>query len=274
MATPSDQRSRAMKMLKKGQPSAKEIDIHSRLYNPNICRFVESFEYENQTCIVMEHATRGTLHEYGQKWGCLPEHVAQTCLKGMHNGAKYMHNEGFAHLDLKPGNVLMTPRDVKLADFGHSVKILMDRQVLGFRGTPEYMAPELLSAPYKAHDPKKADVYSLGVILYAMLMGAPPRINDRIFYIGNQLQTTNIDIPDYSGNFFRPSDNGWCETRFQLTHEVKQLLSSMLDKDPEARITMESIEQHKWMKMRLPSRFSEYENRGESLMDLPRHFIY
>ncbi|GMH38278.1 hypothetical protein BSKO_06162 [Bryopsis sp. KO-2023] len=239
-----------------------EVDIHKHLQDEYIIRFFESFEFENQMCIVMEHANGGNLHQNVLKFGCLPEISARLIFKQIYLALKYMHDEGFANMDVKMDNVLMiSSTDVKLADFGLSKVLMDDGQVKGACGTPEYMAPELLSAPNKAHDGKGTDVHSAGVLLHWMVVGAPPiQIpeeinvpNDRIRYIhGEQLKQTHITIPSESRHFHPFPGSRWMQRKFRLTPEIKHLLARMLEKDPQSRITMEDIAAHPWMSIELP----------------------
>ncbi|GMH38279.1 hypothetical protein BSKO_06163 [Bryopsis sp. KO-2023] len=170
-----------------------------------------------------------------------------------------MHSKGIVHRDLKLKNILMHNGSVKLSDFGLSQVLMDDDQVRFACGTIDHMAPELFKSPDERHNGKAADVYSLGVLLYSILVGAPPILipeklsqSEQISFIQTKLDKTQIIIPEYSGPFHNNSKDDGCQMKFRLTDDVKHLLASMLNKNPQSRITMEGIKAHNWMHMHLP----------------------
>lgn len=93
-----------------------------------------------------------------------------------------MHAEGVVHRDLKPENIMLQTGDVlKVADFGLSNRISDGSSLMTSCGSPNYAAPEVIEGhPY---DGAQADVWSCGVILYAMLTGTLPFESDSIAYL-------------------------------------------------------------------------------------------
>lgn len=94
-------------------------------------------------------------------------------------GIEYLHNNGFAHLDLKLENLLFDKDyNLKISDFGHSIKIRNDTRTLKGRGTEGYRAPEVKHFVSGSLDPVKADIYSLAIVLFCMTYGIKPYIEE------------------------------------------------------------------------------------------------
>lgn len=126
--------------------------------------------------IVQEMIHSGELFDYIANSGAFPVHVCKFYFKQLLQGIFHMYSKGFSHRDLKPENILLdADYNIKIVDFGFACKIT-GRDGSGFNkskvGTPGYMAPEVLARkPYQGH---VADIFSLGVILFAMYAGHPP----------------------------------------------------------------------------------------------------
>ncbi|KAH9712908.1 serine/threonine-protein kinase SAPK1 [Citrus sinensis] len=135
----------------------REIMNHRALKHPNIIRFKEVFLTPTELAIVMEYAAGGELFE-------------RIC-----NAGRFSEDEQICHRDLKLENTLLdgskAPR-LKICDFGYSKSSVLHSQPKSTVGTPAYIAPEVLSR--KEYDGKIADVWSCGVTLYVMLVGAYP----------------------------------------------------------------------------------------------------
>lgn len=101
----------------------------------------------------------------------------------MTEAVKYLHDKGIAHRDIKMENVLLDPLgNVKLIDFGFSVRVPKSKKLNIFCGTPSYMSPEIVSKT--PHPPFTSDIWSLGVLLSTMVTGQHPfkGSNDRDLY--------------------------------------------------------------------------------------------
>ncbi|KAL3592297.1 hypothetical protein D5086_010937 [Populus alba] len=150
------------------------------------------------------------------------------------------------HRDLKLENTLLdgntVPR-VKICDFGYSKSAVLHSQPKSTVGTPAYIAPEVLSK--KEYDGKIADVWSCGVTLYVMLVGAypfedPDGPKDFRKTIGRIL-SVHYSIPDY----------------VRVSIECKHLLTRIFVADPEKRITIPEIKKHPWFLKNLPMELME-----------------
>lgn len=105
-----------------------------------------------------------------------------------------MHQEGIAHRDLKPENILLQHGDrLKLADFGFSSKITDGESLMTSCGSPNYAAPEVIDG--KAYDGVVADVWSCGVILYAMLTGSLPFEAEALSSLFAQIKSATYAVP-------------------------------------------------------------------------------
>ncbi|XP_031385976.1 serine/threonine-protein kinase SAPK3-like isoform X2 [Punica granatum] len=153
----------------------REIINHRSLRHPNIIRFKEVLLTPTHLAIVMEYAAGGELFERICSAGRFSEDEARFFFQQLISGVSYCHSMEICHRDLKLENTLLdgspTPR-LKICDFGYSKSALLHSQPKSTVGTPAYIAPEVLSR--KEYDGKIADVWSCGVTLYVMLVGAYP----------------------------------------------------------------------------------------------------
>ena len=126
--------------------------------------------------IVQELIPCGELFDYIKNCGSFSEPLARYYFKQMFSGLLHIYTRGFSHRDLKPENILLDANyNIKIVDFGFACKI-SGRDGTGFNnstvGTPGYMAPEIIERKrYQGH---VADIFSLGVILFCLVVGYPP----------------------------------------------------------------------------------------------------
>lgn len=219
----------------------REIMNHRSLKHPNIIRFKEVFLTPTHLAIVMEYASGGELFHRICTAGRFTEDEARYYFQQLISGVSYCHSMQICHRDLKLENTLLdgssAPR-LKICDFGCSKSSVLHSQPKSTVGTPAYIAPEVLSR--KAYDGKIADVWSCGVTLYVMLVGAYPfedPTDPKNFTktIGRIL-SANYSIPDY----------------VRISQECKHLLSRIFVANPEKRITIEEIKKHPWFVKNLP----------------------
>ncbi|CAO2837888.1 unnamed protein product [Amaranthus hypochondriacus] len=153
----------------------REIINHRSLKHPNIIKFREVFLTPTHLAIVMEYAAGGELFNKICNAGRFSEDEARFFFQQLISGVSYCHTMEICHRDLKLENTLLddspTPR-LKICDFGYSKSGILHSQPKSTVGTPAYIAPEVLAR--KEYDGKIADVWSCGVTLYVMLVGAYP----------------------------------------------------------------------------------------------------
>ncbi|KAL5558935.1 hypothetical protein UlMin_035146 [Ulmus minor] len=240
----------AVKFIERGQKIdehvQREIMNHRSLKHPNIVRFKEVLLTPTHLAIVMEYAAGGELFERICNAGRFSEDEARFFFQQLISGVSYCHSMQICHRDLKLENTLLdgsTAPRVKICDFGYSKSSVLHSQPKSTVGTPAYIAPEVLSK--KEYDGKIADVWSCGVTLYVMLVGAYPfeePEDPRNFRktIGRIL-SVHYSIPDY----------------VRVSVECKHLLSRIFVTSPEKRITIPEIKTHPWFLQNLPIEFAE-----------------
>ena len=153
-----------------------EIDIMKICYHPNVIHLLDHFENADYIFIVMEYLPGGNLGEFIlSNDGTLTEKQSNDIIHQIALGLQYLHHLGIVHRDLKPQNIMLTSRKgnfkVKIMDFGLSKVISNNQRINDSFGTINYVAPEILiNKPYNL----KVDIWSLGVIWYALLSGELP----------------------------------------------------------------------------------------------------
>lgn len=152
-----------------------EIETMKALCHPNIVKYFSMQELSNRIYIVMEYAAFGSLRQFYQRHGALQAEEVVFCLNQIVQGLAYLHSQGIAHRDIKCANCLLFEGEqVKLADFGASKKYESESIVSGLKGTPNWMAPEVIKGTAMTVGWMKADVWSLGCSIVEMLTAKIP----------------------------------------------------------------------------------------------------
>lgn len=153
----------------------REEEIGASMDHPNVMRIFRD-AHRSRLYMVMEWCNGRLLRELLDKEGKLPQDRAVKITLGVLRALEYIHGHGVVHRDLKPENIMVDDQDnIKLIDFGiaslEGAKRLTFTGYTQALGTPEYMAPEQVKG--KRGD-VRSDLYSLGIILYEMLVGKTP----------------------------------------------------------------------------------------------------
>ncbi|RID42536.1 hypothetical protein BRARA_J02412 [Brassica rapa] len=240
----------AMKYIERGRKIdenvAREIINHRSLKHPNIIRFKEVILTPTHLAIVMEYASGGELFERICTAGRFSEAEARYFFQQLICGVDYCHSLQICHRDLKLENTLLdgSPAPLlKICDFGYSKSSILHSRPKSTVGTPAYIAPEVLSR--REYDGKHADVWSCGVTLYVMLVGAYPfeDPNDPKNFRKTiqRIMAIQYKIPDY----------------VHISQECKHLLSRIFVTNPAKRITLKEIKNHPWYLKNLPKELLE-----------------
>jgi serine/threonine protein kinase len=161
----------------------REVQAAASLSHPNIVTAYDAEQVGDLHMLIMEFVAGQSLAEVLQKKGPLP--VAQAChhVRQAALGLQHAHERGLVHRDIKPQNLMLTPRgQVKILDFGLAKVVSENRPsknltaLNSYMGTPEYSAPEQATDARSADI--RADLYSLGCTLYCLLAGRPPYQDD------------------------------------------------------------------------------------------------
>ncbi|KAL5594737.1 hypothetical protein BROUX41_001651 [Berkeleyomyces rouxiae] len=156
-----------------------ELQIHSKMKHKNIVNFLRAFAFENSTYLVLELCSNGSLMDMVRRRKGLTEPEVRFYSVQISGAIKYMHTKGIIHRDLKMGNIFLDSRmNAKIGDFGLAALVVTGTDMHTIRrttlcGTPNYIAPEILEKGKKGHD-HMVDIWSLGIIMFAMLTSKPP----------------------------------------------------------------------------------------------------
>jgi len=173
-----------------------EISVLSKIDNPNIIRLKEFIQSTNNFYLVYEYCNGGTLESYINNKKYLTEQEAIYFFQQIINGFKTLFTHKVLHRDLKPANILLHNGILKIADFGFC-KPLEDQLDLTktMVGSPIYMAPEILKGD---NYNMKADIWSMGVVLFEMLFGYCPYEDRTIYRLLTQINEKPLTIPPNS----------------------------------------------------------------------------
>jgi calcium-dependent protein kinase len=236
-----------------------EINILKSLDHPNIIKIYEYFDIGNKIYITYEYCAGGELFSKLEKIKNFKEKNIANIMKQIISAVNCLHCNGIIHRDLKPENIMIDGDfnndvenfDVKLIDFGTSQIFRNRSRTLTKRfsekiGSSYYMAPEVILGNYN----EKCDCWSLGVIMYMLISGFPPFNGNNDEEIFNSISTKELKFPS---KYFE-----------KISNDAIDLLTNLLCRDVEKRITAQEALDHKWF-----NNFSKEDNDiGKINMDI------
>ncbi len=228
----------ALKIIEKGpysnsQQIENEIDILKKLDHPFILKILEFRSTKDKYYIVTDYCPDGELFNVIKEKDRFSERDCSFILYQVLLAIRYCHKMRVVHRDIKPENILIVGKEpsgllhVKLIDFG-TAKIFSESKNKALVGSSYYIAPEVIRGKYD----ELCDLWSIGVVMYIMLVGTPP---------------FNGEDDD---DILRAVSIGKYETSYpqytSLSNEAKDLITKLLKFNPNERITAEQALQHPW----------------------------
>lgn len=201
---------------------AMEIEIHRNLNHIHVVGFHSFFEDNDFIYILLEICRRRSLMELHKRRKSLTEPEVRYYMQQILIGCIYLHNEKIIHRDLKLGNLFLgEDMDIKIGDFGLATTVQSDKdRKRTLCGTPNYIAPEVLSK--KGHS-FEVDVWSLGCIMYTLLVGKPPFETTSLTETYSRIKRNEYYIPS------------------KVSLVAQKLIVKMLSPEPTTRPTMSQI---------------------------------
>ncbi|XP_068082860.1 serine/threonine-protein kinase BRSK2 [Anabrus simplex] len=206
----------------------REIAIMKLIDHPHVLGLSDVYENKKYLYLVLEHVSGGELFDYLVKKGRLTPKEARRFFRQIISALDFCHSHSICHRDLKPENLLLDEKNnIKIADFGMASLQPAGSMLETSCGSPHYACPEVIRG--EKYDGRKADVWSCGVILYALLVGALPFDDDNLRQLLEKVKRGVFHIPH-----FVPPD-------------CQNLLRGMIEVNPEKRLTLADINRHPWV---------------------------
>lgn len=201
---------------------AMEIEIHRKLNHRHVVGFHSFFEDDDFIYILLEICRRRSLMELHKRRKALTEPEVRYYVNQILIGCIYLHDQKIIHRDLKLGNLFLgDDMDIKIGDFGLATTVQSEKErKRTLCGTPNYIAPEVLSK--KGHS-FEVDVWSLGCIMYTLLVGKPPFETSSLKETYSRIKRNEYYIPSKVGPV------------------AQKLIVKMLRPEPMNRPTMQEI---------------------------------
>lgn len=209
----------------------REISILKIVKHKNIIKLYEVMETPQKIYLVMELCEKGELFEYISSRKKLDEMVALKFFHQIVNGISYLHKQNIVHRDLKPENMLLDEGyEIKIIDFG--ISAVYSDLLSTPCGTVVYAPPEMhFGINYNG---MLSDVWSCGVVLYAMVCGYLPFNEENEDKNVENIVKGNFEIPDW------------------VSDQCRDMIRGCLNKDPNKRFDIDKIRAHEWFNMITP----------------------
>ncbi|KAI6705405.1 hypothetical protein NL676_008367 [Syzygium grande] len=209
----------------------REISVMRLVRHPNVVQLYEVMASKTKIYFAMEYVKGGELFNKVAK-GKLKEDLARKYFQQLIEAVDFCHSRGVYHRDIKPENLLLDENgDLKVSDFGLSALCESQRQdglLHTTCGTPAYVAPEVINK--KGYDGAKADIWSCGVVLFVLMAGYLPFHDANLMEMYRKISKGDFKCPQW------------------FPHEVRKLLSKILDPNPNTRIGVVKIMDNNWFK--------------------------
>nr|XP_017209742.1 serine/threonine-protein kinase BRSK2-like isoform X5 [Danio rerio] len=205
----------------------REIAILKLIEHPHVLKLHDVYENKKYLYLVLEHVSGGELFDYLVKKGRLTPKEARKFFRQIISALDFCHSHSICHRDLKPENLLLDEKNnIRIADFGMASLQVGDSLLETSCGSPHYACPEVIRG--EKYDGRKADVWSCGVILFALLVGALPFDDDNLRNLLEKVKLGVFHMPHF------------------IPPECQNLLRGMIEVDSGKRLTLELIQKHMW----------------------------
>ena len=202
-----------------------EIKIHKALHHNNIVNFEHYFEDNDNVFLLLELCSNKSLNELLKRRKVLTELEVQVYVLQIIKALKYLHNHRIIHRDLKLSNLFLSENmELKVGDFGLATKLDFEgEKKRTVCGTPNYIAPEILDGKFGYSF--EVDIWSLGVIIYTLIIGKPPFETDNVKETYKKIKLNKYSFPINS----------------VISDYAKNLITDILVTDPSKRPTLDDI---------------------------------
>uniref|UniRef100_A0A667XFH2 BR serine/threonine kinase 2 n=1 Tax=Myripristis murdjan TaxID=586833 RepID=A0A667XFH2_9TELE len=205
----------------------REIAILKLIEHPHVLKLHDVYENKKYLYLVLEHVSGGELFDYLVKKGRLTPKEARKFFRQIISALDFCHSHSICHRDLKPENLLLDEKNnIRIADFGMASLQVGDSLLETSCGSPHYACPEVIRG--EKYDGRKADVWSCGVILFALLVGALPFDDDNLRNLLEKVKLGVFHMPHF------------------IPPDCQNLLRGMIEVDASKRLTLEQIQKHTW----------------------------
>ena len=207
---------------------SREIEIMRRLSHKNIIQLYQVMESDTFMYIITEYAANGEIFDWLVSNKRMSEKQAAKTFSQILNAVNYCHKNSVVHRDLKAENLLLDHEgNIKLADFGFSNYYKVGAFLDTWCGSPPYAAPELFEG--RQYDGPRADIWSLGVMLYVLVSGSLPFDGQTLQDLRSRIVACQYRIP------------------FYLSRDCESLIRGLLVVEPSKRLSLAFIARHRWL---------------------------
>ncbi|XP_061593473.1 serine/threonine-protein kinase BRSK2-like isoform X6 [Cololabis saira] len=205
----------------------REIAILKLIEHPHVLKLHDVYENKKYLYLVLEHVSGGELFDYLVKKGRLTPKEARKFFRQIISALDFCHSHSICHRDLKPENLLLDEKNnIRIADFGMASLQVGESLLETSCGSPHYACPEVIRG--EKYDGRKADAWSCGVILFALLVGALPFDDDNLRNLLEKVKLGVFHMPHF------------------IPPDCQNLLRGMIEVDAGKRLTLEQIQKHTW----------------------------
>ncbi|KAM4704187.1 serine/threonine-protein kinase BRSK1 isoform 1-T1 [Rhinophrynus dorsalis] len=205
----------------------REIAILKLIEHPHVLKLHDVYENKKYLYLVLEHVSGGELFDYLVKKGRLTPKEARKFFRQIISALDFCHSYSICHRDLKPENLLLDEKNnIRIADFGMASLQVGDSLLETSCGSPHYACPEVIKG--EKYDGRRADVWSCGVILFALLVGALPFDDDNLRQLLEKVKRGVFHMPHF------------------IPPDCQNLLRGMIEVEPEKRLSLDQIQKHSW----------------------------